>query len=326
MKNPLNKRFIRELKEDWSKYLVIFLLMTGMIGLVSGFIVADESMIKADNESFEKYTIEDGHFNVDKKLNNQSLINISKAGVHLYDHSYVEETLINGNKLRIFATPQSVNKVCVMKGRLPQNDKEIAIDRMYAVNNKLSIGDTIKSQNHSLKICGLVALPDYSALFENNSDTMFDAIKFGVAVVQPSLFNQWDTAHMTYSYSWLYANKPKNEEKKSESFLKLLNKEVHLEEYIPQYENQTIHFTGDDMGSDGVMVRLLLYIMIVIIAFVFAVTMTNTIQKEANVIGTLLASGYTKKELISHYMTLPIIVTLMSALIGNILGYTYFRR
>lgn len=325
MKNPLNKRFIRELKEDWSKYLVIFLLMTGMIGLVSGFIVADESMIKAYNESFEKYTIEDGHFNVDKKLNNQSLINISKAGIHLYDHSYVEETLINGNKLRIFATPQSVNKVCVMEGRLPQNDKEIAIDRMYAVNNKLSIGDTIKSKNHLLKICGLVALPDYSALFENNSDTMFDAIKFGVAVVQPSLFNQWDTAHMTYSYSWLYTNKPKNEEKKSELFLKLLNKEVHLEEYIPQYENQAIHFTGDDMGSDGVMVRLLLYIMIVIIAFVFAVTMTNTIQKESNVIGTLLASGYTKKELIRHYMTLPIIVTLMSALIGNILGYTYFR-
>ena len=63
------------------------------------------------------------------------------------------------------------------------------------------------------------------------------------------------------------------------------------------------------MGSDGVMVRLLLYIMIVIIAFVFAVTMTNTIQKESNVIGTLLASGYTKKELIRHYMTLPIIVT-----------------
>ena len=182
MKNQLNKRFIRELKEDWSKYLVIFLLMTGMIGLVSGFIVADESMIKAYNESFEKYTIEDGHFNVDKKLNNQSLINISKAGVRLYDHSYVEETLINGNKLRIFATPQSV------EGRLPQNDKEIAIDRMYAVNNKLSIGDTIKSQNHSLKISGLVALSDYSALFENNSDTMFDAIKFGVAVVQPALF------------------------------------------------------------------------------------------------------------------------------------------
>ena len=326
MKNPLNKRFIRELREDWTKYLVIFLLMTGMIGLVSGFIVADESILKAYNESFEKYNIEDGHFNVDKKLNNQSLINISKHGVTLYDHSYVEETLINKNKVRIFATPQEVNKVCVIEGNLPRNDNEIAIDRMYATNNKLGVGDYIKSHDHRLRISGLVALSDYSALFENNSDTMFDAIKFGVGVVTPSLFNQWDTTHKTYSYSWLYNNTPSNEEKRSESFLKQLNKEVHLEEYIPRYQNQAINFTGDDMGGDGVMVTLMLYILIVIIAFVFAVTMTNTIQKESNVIGTLLASGYTKKELIMHYMTLPILVTFVSALIGNILGYTYFKK
>lgn len=325
MKNPLNKRFIRELREDWTKYLVIFLLMTGMIGLVSGFIVADESILKAYNESFEKYSVEDGHFNVDKKLNNQSLVNISKNGVTLYDHSYVEETLTNKNKIRIFAVPQYVNKVCIFKGKLPHNDHEIALDRMYAVNNKLNVGDVIKSPDHTLKITGLVALSDYSALFENNSDTMFDAIKFGVGVVSPSLFDQWDDSHKTYSYSWLYLNTPQNEEKRSESFLKQLNKEVHLEEYIPRFQNQAIHFTGDDMGSDGVMVTLLLYILIVIIAFVFAVTMTNTIQKESNVIGTLLASGYTKKELIIHYMTLPIIVTFISALIGNILGYTCFK-
>ena len=32
----------------------------------------------------------------------------------------------------------------------------------------------------SWKITGLVALSDYSCLFQNNSDTMFDAVKFGV--------------------------------------------------------------------------------------------------------------------------------------------------
>ena len=98
MKNPLNKRLPREFRKDFGKYLVIFLLLVITIGFVSGFLVADGSMIKAYNESFERYTIEDGHFNVDKKLNNQSLINISKAGVHLYDHSYVEE-LINAGML-----------------------------------------------------------------------------------------------------------------------------------------------------------------------------------------------------------------------------------
>ena len=47
MKNPLNKRFLRDLRGEFGKYLVIFILMTATIGFVSGFLVADNSMIKA---------------------------------------------------------------------------------------------------------------------------------------------------------------------------------------------------------------------------------------------------------------------------------------
>lgn len=61
-------------------------------------------------------------------------------------------------------------------------------------------------------------------------------------------------------------------------------------------------------------------------AFVFAVTTNNTIFKEANVIGTLRASGYTRGELLAHYILLPIIVTIIGALVGNILGYTVFKN
>ena len=37
MKNPLRKRLLRELKSEIGKYLVIFLLLIGTIGFVSGF-------------------------------------------------------------------------------------------------------------------------------------------------------------------------------------------------------------------------------------------------------------------------------------------------
>ena len=47
VKNPLRKRHLRELKSDLGKYLVIFLLMVLSIGEISGFLVADESMISA---------------------------------------------------------------------------------------------------------------------------------------------------------------------------------------------------------------------------------------------------------------------------------------
>ena len=37
------------------------------------------------------------------------------------------------------------------------------------------------------------------------------------------------------------------------------------------------------------------------------------------------ASGYTKGELVRHYLSMPVIVTLISALVGNVLGYTVFK-
>lgn len=68
MKNPLNKRWLRDLKSDIGKYLVIFILLALTIGFVSGFLVADNSMIIAYNDSFAKYNIEDGNFTLSKKL------------------------------------------------------------------------------------------------------------------------------------------------------------------------------------------------------------------------------------------------------------------
>lgn len=80
------------------------------------------------------------------------------------------------------------------------------------------------------------------------------------------------------------------------------------------------------MGGDKTMVMTLLYILIAIMAFVFAVTTNNTITKEAAVIGTLRASGYTRGELLRHYLHLPVLVTIVAAIIGNILGYTVFKN
>lgn len=73
------------------------------------------------------------------------------------------------------------------------------------------------------------------------------------------------------------------------------------------------------------MTMTLLYIVIAIMAFVFGITISNTIRKEAGVIGTLRASGYTRWELMLHYMTMPVLVTIVGALVGNILGYTVFK-
>ena len=328
MKNPLRKRLPRELKGELGKYLVVFILMVASIGFVSGFLVADNSMLIAYNEGFEKYNIEDGNFRTAEQVHKTQREEIEALGVKLYDNYYVEESLDNGSTMRFFKNRQQVDKVCLMKGELPAGTGEIAIDRMYADNNNLSVGDTLRSGKRTWKITGLVALSDYSCLFQNNNDSMFDAVKFGVSVVTEEEFDSLDQEKLQYNYSWIYDEKPKTEKEEkevSEDLMEDMGKIVTLEAFVPRYLNQAITFTGDDMGGDKAMMIMLLYIIMVIMAFVFGITISNTIRKEAGVIGTLRASGYTRQELILHYMTLPVLVTFVGALIGNILGYTVLK-
>ena len=327
-KNPLHKRLLREMKTELGKYIVIFILLVTTIGFVSGFLVADNSMLLAYNDGFQKYNIEDGHFVTEKKMNRAQLKSVAASGNTLYEMFYAEESLDNGSTMRIYKKRDKVNGVCLMEGELPVQPDEIAIDRMYADNNGLKVGDTIHNGIKSWKITGLVALSDYSCLFSDNNDTMFDSLKFGVGIVTEENFSSYTKGDLTWCYAWKYPEKPKDDAQEKEwadDFRNLLVQEVTLEEYVPCYLNQAIQFTGDDMGSDKAMMVVLLYIVIVIMAFVFSVTISNTITREAAVIGTLRASGYTKRELVLHYATMPVLVTLIGAGIGNILGYTVMK-
>lgn len=338
MRNPLNKRFLRELKGELAKYIVIFVFMTAVIGLISGFLIADGSMYDTYNKSFEKYNIEDGNFELYSKADESVIDKLEKENVTIYENFYKEEIVVRHNNikndedsqstLRFYVNREEVDKVDLMEGSLPEDINEIAIDRMYAVNNDIKVQDTLTVGSRILKVTGLVALSDYSSLFSDNSDTMFDSLKFGVGVVSQKCFDAYDDTHIHYVYSWLYDNKPEDDKEAklmADDFVKTISANAILVNYIPQYINQAIHFTGDDIGSDRSMMIVLLYVLIVIMAFVFAVTTNNTIVKEANVIGTLRASGYTRGELLRHYILLPIIVTIFGALVGNILGYTVFK-
>ena len=329
MRNPLIKRLPREFINEITKYLVIFAFMVGTIGLVSGFLVAGSSLKQSYDESFEKYNIEDGNFELLNEADDNLINTLEKQNLKIYDNNYIEEDSVNDSVIRLFLNRKDVNKVCIMEGELPNSKNEIALDRMYANNNNLSVGDTISVGDKKLKISGFVALSDYSALFSNNSDLMFDSIKFGVGIITKDCFESFYDASIHYSYSWKYNKSPKDDldaKNKSDDFLEVLNKNTILINYIPQIDNQAINFTGNDIGGDKNIMLTLLYVLIVIIAFVLAVTTSNTINSEASVIGTLRASGYTKGELLGHYMILPLIVTVLGACIGNILGYTIFEK
>ena len=261
--------------------------------------------------------------------------------VKIYDLFYKEQNeLIPSNasysgKIRVFNERSEIDMYDILEGRKPENENEIIIDRMHADNVKLNVGDRIKAGNTEFTITGLAAFVDYSTLYEKNTDTMFDALTFDVAMVTAEGFERL-SAPLHASYAFDYVNKPADviEEKAlSDNFLKVLitqtavtENETEIKDFVPAYANHAITFAPNDMGSDEAMGGVLLYILVAVLAFIFAVTASAKLEKEASVIGTLRASGYTKGELVRYYMSGPLLVVLFASIVGNILGYTVFKN
>ena len=262
----------------------------------------------------------------------------SPVRVTIYEHFYRNESEDNDNDgiedatVRIFKSDSEIDLASFIEGRAPENKKEIAIDRNHADTVGVKTGDKITVSGREYEVVGLISYVNYLTMHESNTDLMFDAFGFDVAMLTPEAFNEL-TSRLHYNYSYLYDVKPEDKAAQadfSERFLKSLITQTlvddnEIKDYLPIYLSQARNFAPSDIEGDSSGTGIFCYILIAVIAFIFAITISNTIDKEASVIGTLRASGYSKGELIVHYMSMPVIVTLAGAALGNILGYTAFR-
>lgn len=415
-RNPLRRRVMREFRQDLGRNLALFLFMVLIIGFVSGFLVADTSMQEAYDEGIDKYHLEDGHFATDSALTAEEISKLKTREKISVAPLFYKDT-IGGptaekkadDTIRVFnyEDRRDHNQLCLMEGELPKEKGEAVLDRLYCENNDIAIGDTVQAGSTKLTVVGTVAVPDYSCLFKNNSDMMFDASHFSYAVVTEETFETMGTGGLNYRYIWYNEEKglsPAQTNDHSEDILDSLNDileedndkkirvyedavEERLEANVPTVlealgvdmtdpvslqegmerldtladdeealedlleqpaikdlvadvdepevnyvtdfvqrgDNQAITFTKEDMGGDLAMMLALLYILMAVLAFIFGISTKSTVEREAQAIGTLRASGYTRGELVRHYMVLPLIMSVAAALIGNLLGYTLMK-
>lgn len=284
-----------------------------------------DTIDKEYKEAEEDYELNDPDFKAEK--------------VNVYEDFFRNESEDHDNDgrsdgtIRVYAKTDEVNLACVLDGALPETENEIAVDRMHADNVGITVGDTITVGGETYTVTGLIAYVNYATLHEKTTDLMFDALKFNVGMVTDEGFDRLKES-IHYAYAWRYEDRKETEQEEknaSDDFLKaLLTQTVvyedEMEDYVPAYANPAITFATDDMSSDEAMGGVLLDILIVIIAFIFAITISNTITKESSAIGTLRALGYTRGELIAHYISTPVIVTFVAAIVGNLLGYTVFKN
>ena len=340
--SPLAKRLPRELRHNLGKYLGIFLLMCGCVALTSGFLLAAHSITVIIDGMRDEYAIEDGRFSTSFEATEAQLDAARDAagsvgGVDIYENFSVDARFRKAEgddgtsrTLRTYAHRTEVDVAAYCDGKVPEADDEVAVDRVFATNNGLSIGDRVTLSGRPYTVVGIMTQPDSQALFASNSDFTVNTLTYGVAEVSDSSFQALVEAGgaPTYTYSFCFRDRSfsvaERTDAEKDMVSALTDADARVDDLVDADSNQGIGYAADDVTGDSAMWTVLLDIIIVIMAFVFVVLTNATIEDESAIIGTLLASGYRRRELVLHYLTLPAIVGVLASLLGNALGVTFF--
>lgn len=347
----LYKRVFRDLKSHFLRNSALFILLTIMISVTSGFLIVSESTAARNNQLMTSGQVEDGQVYLAAPMSKEIENSISKKDISVEKMYRVDAKLPHKKILRLYGNRDNINLPIINEGRLAKKSNEVALSANYIENNHLRLGDEIRVpgdyfvdlKERTLKVVGVYVSPDYNSPFQKNSDFMFDNINFGIGLVSKDLASKFNPGKTVFQVSYRFkdsnlrpVNNVKigvkktpiskvNQQKKKKienNFLARVSSDGTLLGLLRAEDNKSINYMMDDMGGDRPMMMVLGALMVILIAFLFAVASSNKIVEDSEIIGTLLATGYRKSEILKQYMATPVIVTLAAALCGNILGYT----
>lgn len=351
---PLARRIPRQLRNNLGKYLGIFALIAFAVAFVSGFLTATSSLTLMADQMTDRYRLEDGRLVVSHELSARQVeaaergefpwfdrVALAFSGdkadltgyepLTLYELFSREATMTVPDDaiqatspitLRVFKNREDIDLASLHEGRLPQAADEVAIDPTFARNHGIAVGATINVAGRALKVTGIATLPDYTTSLRKNTDFIMDALTFCVGVMTPEGYDTLSDCPQTCTYGFVFDDQGMSRAQRTTAEGKLARAlalaGADVTDLTDVDSNQGVNYATDDFAGDSTMFRVAFYLIMAIMAFIFVVVTSATIEAESPVIGTLLASGYGKGELVFHYLTLPTLVAIVAVIVGNL--------
>lgn len=215
-------------------------------------------------------------------------------------------------KLRLHTQTQNVDLYTISEGRDIESGDELVLTYNYAKANSIAVGDKLKLAGREFTVCGLGMKSDYAIMLYDLSETIPNKSGFGIGIITQETMAELGTPMEFYSVRY-------RDPEQERAFRVELYQNYGTQEYVEKEANSRICLIYNE--ADDLIAEFTLYapiIMVVVIA-VIAMVLIRTVRREGKTIGTLMALGYRKKELIRHYM----VYGMIPAFAGDVLGILF---
>lgn len=305
----LQKKIVRSIRKNLSFYLTGSILTGITVMLLVGAFAVSNSLYYRFDKFFEDAKVEDGEFYTMSLISQEDIAKLEKDYQVILEKQQYKDFTYKDTKLRLFTSMEKLNLCTVWEGENIASEDEALLTYKYAKANEIGVGDNLELEGASLKVSGLGIKPDYAIMLYELSDSIPNKTGFGIGIISEEQMQRLGGG--TEFYSVYYKDKSMET-----AFRKEIYDKYGTLEYIERKANSRISLIYQE--ADDLVAEFSLYspiIMIVVIA-VIAMVLARTVRRDGKNIGTLMALGYRKKELVRHYM----VYGMIPAIAGDILG------
>ena len=345
----LRRKMIRDIKQNLSQFITIFLMVFIGVMAYSGIESYMEGMKKTADNFYGEYNLQD--LNVMGLLTNENIDTINEI-----DHVKkaegklnVSTVLENDSDITLsmnFIEENEISKFYIVEGEeFNSSTKGIWLDNFFAQENNLKIGDTIKIKYDGYvldeKIVGFINVPDHLYDVKDESQIYPDHKKFGFGyasineledyiknkvmkemnITDPEIFNQVLSNfnykdYLNYNYIMVDIDDKDNRNYVRNQIEDKIENAVLINiEDTPSYAQ----YQGEvEEGETYIGVFSGLFLFIALLSVV--TTMTRVVKKQRVQIGTLKALGFKKNRIILHYISYSFWISLIAGILGLVAG------
>lgn len=190
MNRVLRKRIIRDVKENFWRWLALFLMIVLGMYIVVSVVGAAETIITGSENAAQSNLVEDGEFSVFIPLSDEQEKSLRDMGITIERKFSTDISLEDGSILRIMKNRTDINLVALDNGRLAEKNGEVVLEKRYCEEHNYSVGDKINFAETELEIVGIGTAPDYDMPIANFSDMAVESELFGTAFVTSEQYGE----------------------------------------------------------------------------------------------------------------------------------------
>lgn len=310
----INKRAVRSVKKNLSFYIISTVLTVLIAILIIAPLSTGHNMKKVINEFVEKYKTEDAEFVTYSPISKDDMKTLERDYDVIMEYSRYKDLKFNGKDVdgltvRVFDMPEKLNLCNVRDGNMPENG-EALITQNFADLHGIKVGDKVSLGDYSYKVSAFATKADYIYMLEKQSGYV-EKSKFAVMVVTHDDYEKISADETGY-YSIKY-NRDNEKEVREK-----LNDEYVIANYLAATANTRISLPVNE--GDAVLNVATMYapVMFIIVLALIVMVLGRNIRNEQYLLGTFIALGFSREQIIGHYMRFGLIPGIVGSVIGTI--------